>query len=218
MTYRARVIVADPPWRYNDKLSMSDTRRSADSQYQTMSSYEIMDLPVSELSDDDSLLVLWCPQAMAQVGLDVMKAWGFEQKQQWYWIKTTKAVEPHFLAGNTPVQPEPLAFNLGHLTRSCTEMMFVGTKGAVTRHLANRSVRNVFYAPNKGHSIKPECVQDALDTMFPSCNKLEIFARRSREDWVCIGNECPETEGEDVRVSMMKMGASYQESLCFGTR
>lgn len=78
------------------------------------------------------------------------------------------------------------------------------------------SETDVFFAPAGRHSEKPECFQDALDEMFPEGNRLEMFARRERagepftRDWLCVGNECPSTEGEDIRDSLkrlMEMGS-----------
>lgn len=40
--------------------------------------------------------------------------------------------------------------------------------------------------------------------MFSS-NKIEIFARRQRKGWVCIGNESPMTLGEDISTSIDKL-------------
>jgi len=61
----------------------------------------------------------------------------------------------------------------------------------------------VSFAPNLRHSAKPEDLQDSLDIMFPKGNKLELFARRIRKDWVCLGDEI--CNGEDIRVSLAKL-------------
>ena len=55
------------------------------------------------------------------------------------------------------------------------------------------------------HSQKPEQLQDSLDLMFPQWNKLELFCRRDRLNWDCIGNECPSTTGEDIRDVLTRM-------------
>jgi len=61
------------------------------------------------------------------------------------------------------------------------------------------------------HSKKTEKLQDSLDLMFPNVckdkkgnvleiNRLEMFARRQREGYLCIGNECPGIYfGKDIR-------------------
>lgn len=37
---------------------------------------------------------------------------------------------------------------------------------------------------------------------------LDIFARRARPGWTCIGLECPTSLGEDVRVSLDRLKQS----------
>lgn len=72
-------------------------------------------------------------------------------------------------------------------------------RGSLYRHLANRSIRDVFEAPALAHSVKTEIVQDALEVMFPGGPYVELFARRARSKWVCIGDESPHTRGQDIR-------------------
>ena len=51
-------------------------------------------------------------------------------------------------------------------------------------------------------SFMPDII--LLDIMFPGddINKIELFARRDRPGWKCIGNENPSTIGQDIRDSL----------------
>lgn len=188
---RFGVIVADPPWSFNDKLKYSGTvKRSADSHYPTLNLTEIKHLPISEIADDNALLALWVPSAFLVAGLDIMQAWGFEYKQLWVWGKTSKK------------NPLHLAFGMGRLARNCHEPLLIGVRGNYTKSLQDHSQRNLFMHPSTKHSQKPESIQASLEKMFPDWQKLEIFARRDRTGWTCIGNEAPGTFGEDVRDSI----------------
>ena len=180
-----RVIVADPPWSFEDKLEMNDVDRGAASQYDVMTVEEICRLPIQPLIADDAVLALWFVAAQPQAGLNVMAAWGFRQTQIWTWKKRTKTGKQ--------------AFGLGRLGRNSTEHLFVGVKGRIYKHLASRSERTEFSAPARAHSEKPEELQDKLDRMFPRGHRLEMFARRDRPDWDCVGLECPSTAGVDIR-------------------
>lgn len=82
-----RVITADCPWDFGDKPTMSDVARGAASNYPCLDLAAIKALPVKDLAEDDAVLGLWCPSSMLQDGLDVMKAWGFRQVQEWIWVK-----------------------------------------------------------------------------------------------------------------------------------
>jgi N6-adenosine-specific RNA methylase IME4 len=39
--------------------------------------------------------------------------------------------------------------------------------------------------------------------MFPKARKLELFARRIRPGWTCLGNEV--CNGEDITISLSKL-------------
>jgi len=187
------LIVADPPWSFDDKLiyaKKDGTVRGAEGKYPVLNVATIAELPVGELAAENSLLALWVPSSQLINGLRVMEAWGFEYKQLWIWAKTHKN------------DRSKLAFGMGRLARNCHEPCLVGVKGKYTKELANRSQRNVFLSPGLPHSQKPEDLQNSLELMFPERNKLEIFARRHRPGWNCVGNEAPTTQGEDIRDSL----------------
>ncbi len=91
MSQTFQVIVADPPWPFSDKLKMSDVARGAEANYSVMSIQDIIDLPMSQYADPNgAILALWVPSSLLQEGLDTMKAWGFEHKQTYVWVKTKK--------------------------------------------------------------------------------------------------------------------------------
>tara|TARA_R100000808_G_scaffold11130_1_gene28901 strand:+ start:1549 stop:2172 length:624 start_codon:yes stop_codon:yes gene_type:complete len=188
------VIVADPPWSFDDKLKYGGKIiRGVDNMYPTLNVEAIKRLPIGAVADENCILALWVPSAFLMSGLEVMKAWGFNYKQLWIWGKTSKN------------DPTKLAFGMGRLGRNCHEPCLVGVKGKYTKFLENHSQRNLLMHPTMTHSQKPEQLQDSLDLMFPQWNKLEIFARRDRVNWDCIGNECPPTMGEDVRDTLARM-------------
>jgi len=221
-----RVIVSDPPWSFSDALSMSETKRGAESNYDTLSIEDLKKLPVRDICEDAAILVLWCPSSLLSEGLDVMEAWGFRQTQTHIWVKTKKASLRHLLRDLVAVfQAQPksgfsnivkeilskfsldktLAFGMGRLFRQTHEIALVGVRGKVYTVLENKSQRSVHFFPSTRHSTKPEAIQDMLDKMFTSGDRLEMFARRNRTGWTCIGNECPATMGEDIRDSLDRL-------------
>jgi N6-adenosine-specific RNA methylase IME4 len=187
---RFGVVVADPPWRFADGLRMSAVRRGAAAQYDTMSLNQIARLPVAELVAEHAVLALWTPVALFDHGFATLDAWGFRFKTIVVWTKSKK-------------DGSGLAFGMGRLFRGCAEVALVGTWGSPKP--ASRSERNVFVSPALRHSAKPEALQDSLERMFPDVRKLELFARRERPGWTCIGNECPATPGEDIRESLTRL-------------
>lgn len=232
-----QVIVADPPWAFFDKLTMSDVARGAAANYNVMTIKDIKNLPIKDFVDPNgSILALWVPSSLLQEGLDTMKAWGYTHKQTYVWVKTKKdpfkkirslfldlwKIHDPFKDKITPRQfiknmkaaiqaitgsaqlKDTLAFGMGRLFRQTHEFCLIGISNRkIYKHLNNKSQRSVSFAENLKHSAKPEDLQDSLDIMFPTGKKLELFARRLRPDWTCLGNEV--CNGEDITVSLAKL-------------
>jgi len=224
------IIVADPPYGFGDGLSMSKVKRGAKSHYKTMSINEMCELDIKNMIDPEgALLALWVPSSLLQNGLDIMKAWGFQQKQTFIWVKTKKeplgfiqkSIKTKINAEKISAKIEKIVFSLGALSqlnlqnilgfgmgrlfRGCHEICLIGINNTgIYKKLRNRSQRSVVFSTNYKHSQKPEALQDSLDLMYPDdVVKVELFARRKREGWVCLGNEV--CDGEDIRDSIEKL-------------
>mgnify|MGYP001600187652 CR=1 FL=1 len=196
------VIVSDPPWAFSDGLKKmkAKTKRSARSQYNTMSSTEIAALDVKSIANPEGcVLALWVPGTLLPDGLMVMQAWDFSYKQIAVWVKTKKDINKHLKKvqkDNKIVDLNDfMSFGMGRLFRQSHEIALIGTMGKVYSQLENKSQRSVMFDVNKGHSSKPELLQDRLDLMFPNAQRLEMFARRTRPNWTCIGNAI---DGKDI--------------------
>jgi N6-adenosine-specific RNA methylase IME4 len=185
---------------------MSEVKRGAASQYAVLDNVDIQDLPVREVAADDAILVLWVPASLMSAGLITMQSWGFSQKTQIVWVKSGKNVDPSSWEEEIP-EDLALAFGMGRTFRGACEFALVGTRGKILQKLENKSIRNVFLAPNLRHSQKPDCVAEALERMFPQCRPLELFGRRARPGWTVRGDQAPDSLGEDIRVSLEKLAA-----------
>lgn len=224
MSKKYQVIVMDPPWSFSDKLTMSNTKRGAISNYLTLSLKEIKELSISNLADPDGcLLALWCPSSLLKEGIEIMNDYNFELKQTYIWVKTKNAplkeaknqVKKLMKEAWKIKDPEwnlkdyvkglskciddfdvknVLSFYMGHLLRQTHEIALIGINSTkLYQKLENKSQRSVSFAENMKHSKKPEVLQDSLELMFPEAFKngqcIELFARRQRSGWVCLGNE-----------------------------
>jgi N6-adenosine-specific RNA methylase IME4 len=97
-----------------------------------------------------------------------------------------------------------LSFGMGRLFRQTHEICLIGTSNnKIYKSLKNKSQRSVSFGQNLKHSAKPEHLQNSLEIMFPKSQKLELFARRLRPGWTCLGNEV--CNGEDIRDSLSKL-------------
>jgi N6-adenosine-specific RNA methylase IME4 len=225
------IVVSDPCWTFNDRLEMSKIKRGAAANYALLDNLAIKELDIPAITEKNCILALWVPSSLLSTGLDTMKAWGFKQTQTWMWTKIKKdpfAQLKKILREKAYKNPgsknkvidiveiekavssfdfnSTLGFGMGRLFRQSHEIVLVGTKGKVYQNLKNKSQRSIALDFNTKHSAKPETLQDRLDLMFPNAtNKLEMFARRSRPGWTCIGNECPSSLGEDIRDSITRL-------------
>src|SRR5690606_17108269 len=85
---RYRVIVADPPWAFLDKLPGKG--RGAQKHYGVMSTAAICAFELPPL-DEDCWLFLWRPATHQQDALHVAASWGFRRPPgELIWRKTTK--------------------------------------------------------------------------------------------------------------------------------
>jgi N6-adenosine-specific RNA methylase IME4 len=161
------IVVADPPWRPDFGRSCS---RSVTKHYEVMSLDAICELrpPAAR----DALLVLWTPAPMLTQALCVMDAWGFTYRTHGVWCKTGPA-------------------GTGKWLRAGHELYLLGRRGRFPAPLPGTLPLGVIHAPRRGHSVKPEELQDAIEATYPGRRYLEMFARRPRPGWTVWGLEVP---------------------------
>lgn len=170
-TGKYSVIVADPPWRYDDTLDGSDLARGG-LDYPTMSVEEICAMRVGEnLATKDCALWLWTTNAFLLDGsaARVVREWGFEAKALLTWRKDRMGA--------------------GRYLRNQTEHAILAIKGRPV--VAGESVPTVFDAPRRGHSVKPEEAFTLFEKVTPAAAsaRLELFARKPRKGWLASGSE-----------------------------
>lgn len=173
MSEPARVLVADPPWRFADKLP--GPGRGASKHYPTLSVSDIMRFPLPPLADA-CLLAMWRVAALQQEALDVARAWGFTVKTELVWNKKTANGKQ--------------AMGMGRLTRGSHEVCLLATRGRFV--VADRGIRSSFEARLGEHSAKPDKFYDLIEKLAGEGPFAELFARRPRVGWHCYGNELPD--------------------------
>jgi len=181
-------------------------KRGSAANYATMSDDEVAALgaTVRGIVADDSCLALWVPASKLDVGLRVMREWGFAYKAKVEWVKAELGVvnkDPSDDPRLSIIPELKLAFGMGRYFRAASEPCLFGTRGKF-KPTGSRSERNVIVSPKLPHSAKPEELQDRLERMYPGARNLEMFARRSRPGWCCCGLECSDTLGEDIHATI----------------
>lgn len=165
------VIYCDPPWPYRSMYRKTENKAMAHilPSYPLMTMKELYDLPVENIaSPDGSLLLMWCTGPHMQSAIELMKRWGFDYTTVFlYWRKVTADGRPRT--------------GLGNYTRSSSEFLLVGRRGARVSQLmsSDRSkVMQELEAPVTKHSQKPVDVIRVINSFFhKKAKKIELFAR-----------------------------------------
>lgn len=167
------VIYADPAWQYSN----SGLNGAAEKHYSTMPTSKICTL----LQDngikvqENAALFMWTTNSHIPDALEVIKAWGFEYKANFVWVKDS-----------------PAYGKLAFYNRGQHELLFVATRGKFTPfHDMEQLPTSIIQAPKGKHSAKPDEARELIEKLYPEQRYLELFARNHppRNHWVFWGNE-----------------------------
>lgn len=173
---RFSTVLADPPWQFTNKTGKVAPEHKRLARYATLSLYDIISLPVAQVTREKAHLYLWCPNALLPEGLAVMKAWGFTYKSNIVWHKVRKDGGPD-------------GRGVGFYFRNVTELILFGIKGKNARTLApGRRQVNYLATRKREHSRKPDEQYEIIEACSPG-PFLELFARGTRKGWTTWGNQ-----------------------------
>ncbi|RUL82931.1 MT-A70 family methyltransferase [Tautonia sociabilis] len=171
---RFRTILADPPWRFQNRTGKVAPEHRRLSRYGTMSLDEIAELPVSRIAEEPAHLYLWVPNALLPDGLAVLASWGFRYKANLVWHKVRKD-------GGSDGR------GVGFYFRNVTELLLFGVRGRNARTLAaGRRQVNLLASRKQEHSRKPDEQYPIIESCSPG-PYLELFARGTRPGWASWG-------------------------------
>ena len=171
-------ILADPPWRFANRTGKMAPEHRRLRRYHTMSCQEICALPVAAHAADAAHCYLWCPNALLDEGLQVLRAWGFRYKTNLVWYKVRKDGGPD-------------GRGVGFYFRNVTELVLFGVRGRMRTLAPGRTQVNLFSTRKQEHSRKPEELHRLIESCSPG-PYLELFARQRVTNWTTWGDEVDE--------------------------
>lgn len=194
------LILADPPWQYDNKQQNDPARGGIT--YPQLTMKELYELPVQRIANDDSILVMWVTfpklvdtyyttKQKASGGtehnpLSIMRAWGFRPVTTLFvWVK----LNPNASIDNGSIELNDLYSGLGSYTNSNAEMAIIGRRGKMLPRQA-RNVKQIILSPIGKHSAKPQEQYSRLDALFGDVPRIELFARKQNpppEGWDATG-------------------------------
>ena len=159
-----KTILADVPYMKNQTGSYGACKH-----YNLMSHEEIRNMPIKDIAADNAHLWFWTSNSYMEESYDIIRAWGFEPKSIFTWVKPTLGLVTYL--------------------RNSTEHVIFATRGKAP--IKFKGQMNWGFFPKQDHSHKPE----ELFAIIERCSEpdyLELFARRpvsSNKKWAIWGNE-----------------------------
>ena len=176
-----KIIYADPPWEYDDKLLGDKVWGSVEDHYPTMSEQEVCELPIKQITDKDCILFIWGTWPKLREVLNVIKSWGFEYRTvAFVWVKLFNG---RYHRG------------MGRWTRSNSEFVLLARKGKIQRR--SKRISQIISAEVKGHSNKPDRVRKKILELVGDLPRIELFARTKVHGWDVWGND-PKLENKPL--------------------
>jgi N6-adenosine-specific RNA methylase IME4 len=172
---RFSTILADPPWRFVNRTGKMAPEHRRLRRYRTLSCQEICDLPVADHVAESAHCYLWCPNALVEEGLAVLRAWGFRYKTNLVWYKVRKDGGPD-------------GRGVGFYFRNVTELVLFGVRGRLRTLPPGRRQVNLLSTRKQEHSRKPEELYELVEACSPG-PYLELFARKRVPGWTGWGDE-----------------------------
>ena len=160
------IIYADPPWKIK-KIKRKSRPNQIKMDYPVMELEDIKNLPVKNISKDNSVLFLWTIQKYLKDSFDVMNQWGFKYQRTITWDK-----------GNGMC-----LFGFHHRT----EFLLFGYKGKLEMYPKRKNFPTLINAKSKYHSSKPGIFRELIKPFGDK--KIELFAREKTEGWDVWGNQ-----------------------------
>ncbi len=203
-----QVIYADPPWDYGGKMQYDKTvikdenqgferkifLSSATFKYPTLKIDQLKALDVQSIAAEDSLLFLWTTGPHLANAIVLGEAWGFQYKTiAFVWDKQVH--------------------NPGRYTLSQTEFVLVFKRGKFPTPRGARNVRQLVSIHRGKHSEKPLEVIDGITKMFPTQEKIELFARNNFVGWDNWGLEIPGSKIEISTGISQRYSSSQQDQM-----
>ncbi len=173
---RYSVLYVDPPWkqRRGGRKSVRPNSSGKELDYQTIGMDEIKEhlRQASSLCEENSVLFLWTIDKYLFEAQRLAEELGYKLHARLIWNKVTGI-------------PAAFTIRYGH---EYLLYMYRGKLLPVAKAERGK-IHSVFTEKVTKHSQKPQVAYEIIERLYPSAEKLELYARNHRLEWDCWGNE-----------------------------
>lgn len=177
-----QIIYCDPPYSYyndsNAKPNCTTIKGMRRPPYSVMSSKEIMELPIKNITDKNCILFIWTTDYHLEKCLKIIKEWGFTYKTVGFaWAKKNKS-------------GKPVCFMGAYTMKSGIELCLLATKGKDAHKLVKKhNVRALVESQREAHSKKPDEIRKRIVELVGDLPRIELFATEKTDGWISLGYE-----------------------------
>ena len=181
-TKKYKTLYADPPWL---EQGGGKIKRGADKHYPTMEKSTIQAFPIKQLSNRDSVLLLWVTAPCLIEGFELIEKWGFTYKTVAFtWIKQCRKSDKIFTG-------------MGYYTRSNAEFCLLATKGKILER-NSRAVSSVVVSHIEEHSDE---VRRRIVELFGDRPRIELSQGNTL--WVGIAGATKFEKGDANKTTII---------------
>jgi len=149
-------------------------------------------------------MFMWVTPPFLKIGMDLMETYGYTYKTMGGWVKVSDGGK--------------LMIGTGYHMRACMEPFLIGSRGKGGCPIRGTQKPSImvsgwgiepedYFQARTQHSRKPdECWEYGELYTGPW---LELYARRSRPGWTCLGNEI---DGRDIRASLQDLALWHADN------
>lgn len=173
---RYAIIYADPPWKQSKggkkKVRANSSGKPLD--YPVISLDEIKNhlQQATSMTEENSVLFLWTIDKYLFEAQAMAEGLGYKLHARMIWDKVTGI-------------PAAFTVRFGH---EYLLYMYKGKLRPVAKEERGK-IHTVFREQVRQHSRKPEIAYSIIERLYPTTDKIELYARTQRDGWDCWGNE-----------------------------
>lgn len=170
------LLYIDPPWKQSrgGKKAVRENSSGLPLAYNTMS-LEDIERHIGDAvgkTSENSVMFLWTIDKYLFEAQHIAEDLGYKLHARMIWDKVTGI-------------PAAFTVRFGH------EYLLYMYKGKLTPVATEErgKIHTVFREQVRRHSQKPEIAYEIIERLYPNLNKLEMYARNTRDGWDSFGNE-----------------------------